>query len=56
LRAEHLQNIDLVGNNIGAEGVLTIVKANFGKISEFNLSDNIVIKAAIKLETRDAII
>jgi hypothetical protein len=56
LRAEKLENIDLWENDIGAEGVLTIVKANWGKISNINLGNNFIIKAAIKSETKDAII
>jgi hypothetical protein len=56
LRAEKLINIDLEGNYFRAEGVSTLIKANWENISNINLSNNFMIKTAIKLETKDAII
>jgi hypothetical protein len=56
LRAENLEDINLIGNYIGAERVLIIVKANWGKISKINFGNIILIKATIKSETKDAII
>jgi hypothetical protein len=56
LRAENLKEIGLVGNDIGAEGLLTIVKADWENISNTNLCNNFMIKASIKTETKDTII
>jgi hypothetical protein len=43
-----------VGNDMKAEGLLTLIKANWKKISNINLSNNILIKATIKSVTQAA--
>ena len=56
MRAENLENIELYQNNIGPNGLLALIKANWTNISAIDLSNYISTKARIKLETKDAII
>ena len=56
MRAENLGSIKLYKNNIGPDGCLALIKANWTKISAVKLSSYILIKMGIKLETKDAII
>ena len=56
MRAENLEKINLYQNNIGPDGCLALIEANWPKISTIGLSNYILTKARIKWETQDAII
>ena len=56
MRAENLETIELFKNNIGPDGCLALIEANWPKISTIGLGNYILTKARIKLETKDAII
>jgi len=56
MKAEKLQNITLIGNNIGPDIFLSLTKASWPKITKVNFRNNSLKKKQIKLETKDAII
>ena len=56
MRADNLESIELYSNDIGPEGCLALIEANWAKISAINLGNYISTKVRIKLETKDAII
>ena len=56
MRAENLEKIELYQNNIGPDGCLALIEANWPKISKIDLSNYILTKMRIKLETKDAFI
>ena len=56
MRAENLEKIKLRKNNIGPNGCLALVNANWTKISVIDLGNYILTKARIILKTKDAII
>ena len=56
MRAENLEKIDLVRSDIGPNGCLALIKANWTNISAINFGNYISTKILIKLETKDAII
>ena len=48
MRAENLERIELRHNNIGPNGCLALIKANWIKISRIDLSNYVLTKAGIK--------
>ena len=54
MRAESLEKIELYRNDIGPDGCLALIEANWAKISAINLGNYISTKARIKLEMKDA--
>ena len=56
MRAENLEKIKLPKNNIGPDGCLALVNANWTKISVIDLGNYILTKEGIELETKDALI
>ena len=56
MRAENLEKIELYINNIGPNGFLALIEANWTKISAIDLGNYILTKPRIKLETKDAFI
>ena len=56
MRAENLENIELYENNIGPDGCLALINADWTKIFAIDLGNYILTKKRIKLETKDAII
>ena len=56
MRADNLEKIKLYRNNIGPDGCLALLNANWTKISAINLGNYILKKDKIQLETKDPII
>jgi len=56
MRAENLEKIKLGRNDIGPNGCLALVNANWTKLSKIDLSNYILTKDRIELETKDALI
>ena len=56
MRADNLEKINLYRNNIGPDGCLSLLEANWAKISVINLGNYISTKEQIKLGTKGAII
>ena len=48
MRAENLEKINLYRNNIGPNGCLALIEANWKKISAIGLGNYILTKAIIK--------
>ena len=48
MRAENLEKIELNINNIGPNGCLALIEANWAKISTIDLSNFILTKPRIK--------
>ena len=48
MRAENLENIELFNNNIGPDGCLALIKADWTKISTIDLGNYILTKNRIK--------
>ena len=48
MRADNLEMIELYRNNIGPDGCLALIEANWPKISTIDLSNYILTKAIIK--------
>ena len=53
MRADNLEKIRLRKNNIGPNGCLALVNANWTKISAIDLGNYISTKKRIKLEMKD---
>ena len=53
MRADNLEKIKLYRNNIGPDGCLALVKADWTKISAINLGNYILTKIGIKLKMKD---
>ena len=49
MRAENLEKIELYQNNIGPDGCLALIEANWTKISAINLSNFIFNKGLNKI-------
>ena len=47
MRAENLENIILLNNNIGPKGFLALTEANWTKISIIHLGNNVLTKVKI---------
>ena len=56
MRADNLENINLYRNNIGPDGCLALINANWTKITTIHLGNYISTKTIIKSEMKDAII
>jgi len=48
MRAENLEKIELYQNNIGPDGCLALIEANWAKISTINLGNFISTQPRIK--------
>ena len=48
MRADNLEKIELVSNNIGSDGCLALIEANWTKISAIDLSNYTLTKMGIK--------
>ena len=48
MRADNLEKIELYKNNIGSDGCLALIEANWIKISTIDLGNYISTKAIIK--------
>ena len=48
MRAENLEKIELFKNNIGPDGCLALIEANWTKLSAIDLGNYILTKAIIK--------
>ena len=48
MRADNLEKIELVSNNIGPDGCLALIEANWTKLSAIDLGNYILTKMGIK--------
>ena len=51
MRSVNLENIKLQRNNIGPNGCLALIEANWTKLSAIDLGNYILTKMGIRLET-----